>query len=695
MKEAILKLMKEKSYRASDTYSLAKQLSKSEGYAFASLTKALFELEKEGFIAKNKKNQYQLTDNMGFLKGTLDLKQAGYGFIQVDGDNHPDIFIPASKMNTAMDKDYCLVRISKEKYGVRFEGEIVKVLKRYYDTIVGEYYQGAVFIKQNPHQLLFKVKKNNELTLKDHTIVKAKVIKATSPSSFDVEVLKVLGNASSPEMDTIEVLESHDIRYVFPEEVLKQASMMPSTIDKESIKGRMDLRNDIIFTIDGDDTRDIDDAISVKKTKDGTFLLGVHIADVSYYVTKGSPLDEEAYLRGTSVYFPNQVVPMLPKELSNGICSLNPQVDRFAITCAMEITDKGEVVHYDIYPSIIKSRYQMTYNNVNKILASNEETINKYQDIVPSIQVMNELANILSKVRFEMGSINFETIEPKMVFDEEGMVKEIIIKQRGISEGIIEEFMLVANQVIASHFYNLDLPFIYRIHENPDPQKLENLFIMAKELHYIPNVPNPITHIDLQALLSKVENTKYEKVFNTLMLRAMAKAKYSEDNIGHYGLAFDDYTHFTSPIRRYPDLIVHRYIRDYLFLNKQDTFSINEKMDELPEIGKQTSLTERNAMIAEREVVDIKKAEYMEGHIGEEFEGVISSLTRFGMFIELPNTVEGLVHISSFKETIEFLEDKMIYLGISSRIEYTIGMVVRIKVVSVSRSLGRIDFELV
>ncbi len=695
MKSIILDLMKQKSYHALDTYGLYKRLGKSNNVSFQVFTKALYELEKDGLVVKNKKGMIDLTENMGYKIGVLDLKQAGYGFIKLEDQNHPDIFIPASKTNSAMDKDTCMVKISKEKYGNRFEGEIVKVVKRNFDVITGEYFQGAVFIKSNPQNIIFKVKKNQELSLKDHTLVKAKVLRTTSSFSFEVSVIEVLGEMNDPNIDLIEVVSAYDLRTEFPEEVLLQARSIPSEIQTNQKTTRRDLRNDIIFTIDGDDTRDIDDAISIKLIENGLYLLGVHIADVSYYVTKNSPLDQEAYLRGTSVYFPNQVIPMLPKELSNGICSLNPQVDRYTITCSMEITKQGEVVNYEIYPSIIKSRYQMTYKNVNKILEGDNILSQKYNDIVPSITTMNDLAHILHHIRTKKGSINFETIEPKILFNDKGGVSDILIRERGVSEGIIEEFMLVANQVIASHFDNAELPFIYRIHELPDSDKLENLFALAKELHYIPHIPNPITHHDLQALLAKVENTKYEKVINTLMLRSMAKAKYSEENIGHYGLAFDDYTHFTSPIRRYPDLIVHRYIRDYLFLEKVDVISINEKIEELPNIAKQTSLTERNAMLAEREVVDIKKAEYMESHLLETFEGVISALTRFGMFVELPNTVEGLVHISTFKEAVEFIEDKMIYLGISSRIEYTIGTVVTIKVVNVSKSLGRIDFELV
>jgi len=651
-------------------------------------------MEKEGLIAKNKKNKYNLIERLGLLKGTLDLKQAGYGFIKLDDTSHPDVFIPRNAVLDAMDNDYCLIRITKETAKDRFEGEILKVLKRSLDIIIGEYFQGAIFPKDNPQEIVFKVRKNKDLYLLDHTLVKARVIKFNKFQILECEVLEVLGNMSDPGIDIIEVIKRHNLNMEFPEDVKNEVASVPKTIENESRKNRRDLTKEIIFTIDGDDTKDIDDAISIHKLPTNNYLLGVHIADVSYYVKPGSPLDKEAFDRGTSVYLADRVIPMLPRELSNGICSLNPQVERFAISCEMEINHQGEVVFYDIFPSIIQSRHQMTYKNVNLMLAKDEAKSKEFEDILPTVFLMQELAEILSNVRTKMGSIDFDTIEPKIIFDEAGKVKDIVIRNRGISEKIIEEFMLAANQVIASHMMHLDLPFIYRIHENPDADKLALLFKLAKELGYLTSIPKKITHMDLQKLLAKVEDTKYEKVINMMMLRSMAKAKYSENNEGHYGLAFENYTHFTSPIRRYPDLIVHRYLRDYLFLKKLDVETLRKKEAELPDIAIQTSKTERNAMISEREVMDMKKAEYMEPLINQVFEGVVASLTRFGMFVELPNTVEGLIHITSFPEAIEFNEEKMFYLGISTRTEYTIGMIIKVKCINVNKLLGRVDFVL-
>jgi ribonuclease R len=421
----------------------------------------------------------------------------------------------------------------------------------------------------------------------------------------------------------------------------------------------------------------------------------VHIADVSHYVTEGTELDRDARLRGTSVYLADRVIPMLPRELSNGICSLNPNVDRLAISCIMEINHAGKVVRYQIVPSVINSCYQMTYNKVNKIIAEDPETMGHYPDLVESIGIMQKLAKILYDLRTEKGSINFETIEPKLVFDEAGKVKDIVIKDRGISENIIEEFMLIANETVAGHFMRANLPFLYRVHETPDTDKLAAVFKLAKEVGYKMQIPKAIRPQDLQKLLANVEDTTFEKVINMMMLRSMAKARYSAENLGHYGLAFTDYCHFTSPIRRYPDTTVHRLIRTYLFQKKTDSNTVAHFRDILPDIALETSKAERTSMLCERDVMDMKKAEYMTPLVGQVFEGVISTLTKFGMFIELPNTVEGLVHISTFPEAIDFNEEKMLFLGISSRKEYTIGMVVKVKLVSVDAQKGRIDFVLI
>ncbi|MFA5179668.1 MAG: ribonuclease R [Candidatus Izemoplasmatales bacterium] len=696
MKKKIMELITKSDYQPVDAKGLALKLNINSAKDTQELFKSLATLETDGLIARNRKDKFNTVERLGFIKGKMDLKRAGYGFIIVEGDTKaPDVFIPRDKILDAMDNDLCLVRITKRSENNRFEGAIVTVLKRALEYVVGEYYQGAIFPKNDDKEILFKVKPQNRKGLLDHTIVKAKIIHYSPMRILDCLVMEIIGDANTPGIEILEAVATYGLETEFPEAVKAEVKLIPQQVIKEEYQGRTDLREEIIFTIDGDDTKDIDDAISLQLKANGNYELGVHIADVSHYVQEGTELDKNALRRGTSVYLADRVIPMLPRELSNGICSLNPQVDRLAISCIMEIDKNGNFISHKIIPSVIKSRYQMTYGKVNKIIAADLETSKQYADIVPKIMMMQQLAKILYRVRTEMGSINFETIEPKLVFGNEGQVIDIVIKDRGIAENIIEEFMLAANQTIANHFMKAKLPFIYRVHETPDAEKLATLFKFAKEIGYQLKIPKAIKPQDLQKLLTDVEGTTFEKVINMMMLRSMAKARYSEENFGHYGLAFADYTHFTSPIRRYPDTIVHRLIRTYLFENRIDGNTITHFQTILPDISLETSKAERTAMLCEREIMDMKKAEYMAPLQGHVFDGVVSTLTKFGMFVELPNTVEGLIHISSFSEAIDFNEEKMLYLGISSRKVYTIGMVVKVKLIGVDVLKGRIDFVLV
>ncbi|MBN2696039.1 MAG: ribonuclease R [Bacilli bacterium] len=689
MREKLLAIMTRPDYRFADGFQLARYLKEKDGRAVQA---ALLELENDGLIVKTNQGKFGLAEDMGFVRGHLDLKAAGYGFLIVEGRDN-DVFIPANRVMNAMDGDYCLVKIRSQKRDTRTEGEIVKIIKRNVEKVIGEYFQGAIFSKNQPSGIIYKVV-SKPSGLVDHSYVSAKIIRYSRIGILDCEITEIFGHKDDPGIEIIEVVKRLDIPYDFPDSVLQAAAMVPETILDSDFEGRVDLTNEIIFTIDGDDTKDIDDAISISKLSDGLYELGVHIADVSHYVKPGSPLDKEAYQRGTSVYLADRVIPMLPRALSNGICSLNPEVSRLAISCTMKINKNAEVMDYRIYPSVIRSIQQLTYKEANKVLDGQESIKIKSTIIIDKLKVMRELAEILNRVRMEIGSIDFETIEPKIMFDVDGKVNDIVVRERGVSERIIEEFMLVANQVVATEIERKKLPFIYRIHEEPDAEKLKSLFLLAKELGYIEKIPKRIQHQDLQKLLAAVEDTEYDKVITMLMLRSMAKAKYSERNLGHYGLAFTDYTHFTSPIRRYPDLLVHRMLRSYLFADFDDSV-VNEYEKLLPDAAIWTSKTERRSMVAEREIDDMKKAEFMENKIGEEFEAIVASLTRFGMFVELPNTVEGLVHLSTFPEAIEYDEDRMIYLGISSRKVYNIGMKVRVKLIKADRVSGKIDFVLV
>lgn len=693
MKEEVYNLIKKASYKERSLIGISSLLKINTEEEFQQLTKALDKLVKEGRIYRDKSGYYQTYSDKIIVKGKFDLKYKGYGFIIVDESEYPDIFIPRNLKNTAMDEDYCLVEITKQKGKDRFEGRIIKVLERHVTQIVGEYYDGQIFPKNYTNDLVFKLRKEDQKKVKNHQLVKAKIIRYGKTFIKECKLIQVLGNIDDKDIEIIEVIHRNNLISEFKKEELDFAREIPQTIDEEEIKNRVDLRSETIFTIDGEYTKDIDDAVSIYKNKKGNFVLGVHIADVSYYVTEGSVLDKCAYERGTSIYLANSVIPMLPIELSNGICSLNPGVDRFTISCEMEINNAGEVIKYDIFPSVIKSIHKMTYTNVNKIIEKDPETLKEYSDIADKVMLMNELQSILSSVREEMGSINFETIEPKIIYDNSGDIKELIIKERLQSEKLIEEFMLVANQVIATHVFGMKLPFIYRIHELPNQEKLNQILSLLEKFGKEKGIDDNLTQHNFQQILKNVEGTLYEKVITTLLLRTMSKARYSREDVGHYGLAFEHYTHFTSPIRRYPDLIVHRLLRRYLF--KQNKNINDDFISKLDDIAKQTSKMERVAMLAEREVMDMKKAEYMEEFIGQTFTGIISSILKFGMFVELPNTVEGLVHISTFDDEMEFDENNLILLGKHTKKQYTIGMEVKVKLVKVNRLLGKIDFELI
>ena len=689
MKKEVYNNLKKSSYKDRTLIAIASNLHLSTKKDFQELTRTLDTLIKEKRVYKDKSGHYNIMDDKEVIvKGRLDLKAQGYGFIIVEDVEMPDIYIARSNINTAMDNDLCLVKIINIKSESRIEGVIEKVLERNLAIIVGEYYNGQVFPKDFHDDIALKLVKEDLKKVKNHQLIKVKIINYKHRYFKDCELLEVIGNVDDEGIEILEVVHKYNLINNFSSEEEAFAASVNQEVQLDELKGRKDLRQETIFTIDSESTKDIDDAVSIKKIKDN-YLLGVHIADVSYYIKEDSILDKAAFNRGTSVYLADSVIPMLPKALSNGICSLNPRVDRLTLSCEMEITPKGEVVNYSIYPSVINSKYKMTYTNINKILSGDQDIIDEYSDIYQDILHMQNLQNILNVIREKMGSIDFETLEPKLIFDDNGKLSDIVTRERETAERMIEEFMLVANQVVATHIFNMKLPFIYRIHELPNSEKLEHVFEFVKRLGY-DHYEGDYSQENLQSLLKAVENTTFEKVVNTLLLRSMSKARYARENKGHYGLAFDNYTHFTSPIRRYPDLIVHRNLRKYLFHNNKQYNE--ETLQKLDEIAKQSSDTEKTAMNAEREVLDIKKAEYMEKHINEEFEGVISSVLKFGLFVELPNTVEGMVHISNFKEKMEFDEQNLLLSSTESDLKYQIGQVVKVKVTKVNRLLGRIDF---
>ena len=476
---------------------------------------------------------------------------------------------------------------------------------------------------------------------------------------------------------------------------MKEADELPSEVLKEEKNNRKDLTKEQIFTIDGDDTKDIDDAISYKKLSNGNHELGVHIADVSHYVIENSNLDKEAYERGTSVYLADRVIPMLPHKLSNGICSLNPEVERLATSCVMEIDTEGNIINYDIFKSIIKSRKQMTYKNVNKIL---EENIipEGYEPFAETLKQMQELAKILRKNKIDRGYIDFEIDESKIIVDEKGKAIDVKLRERGIGEKLIEDFMIAANEAVATYINNMELPFVYRIHGEPSEEKINNFIKFVSILGYkIEGNKKEITPKNMQRMLEQLKNKEEYSILSSILLRSMQKAVYDKNNIGHFGLASKCYTHFTSPIRRYPDLIVHRLLNEYIFEKNINEETVNKYEYKLTDITAHSSERERAAVECEREVDDMKKAEYMQDHIGEEYQGMISSVMPFGMFVELPNLIEGLVHISDLTDDVyTYNEETFSIVGRKNKRGYRLGDKVKIQVKSANKEAKTVDFTI-
>ncbi len=698
MIEKIKALLSQEATKKLSLDDLKERLEISSSTEFKALVKALNSLTKEAVIIESKNHEYSLIENTNYLVGSLDLKEKGFGFVIPKDPQENDIFISKDSVNGAMNLDQVLVYVLKNKSGARPEGEIRRVIERKYTHIIGtlQYRDGMGYLISDDKTIKQKIiiRKENLNGAKKFDKVRAKIINYAYKGKIECSVTEVLGNVNSKGVDILSKILKYDIDPVFSDQV-KEAAAKYTKVNEEDYLGRRDLRDEKYITIDGDDSKDFDDAVLVKKLDNGNYSLGVSIADVSYYVTKDSILDKEAYKRGTSVYLPGTVIPMLPVNLSNNICSLVPNEDRLTITCEMEIDQTGKVVRYDIYPSVIKSYQRMTYSKINKIFNGDKELNSEYIDLIEMFYDMRSLAKILKKKREKIGSINFETDEAYIILDDKGKAVDVRLRERGISENIIEEFMLKANQVVAEHVYWLNLPFIYRIHDKPKEEKLHRLLKMSSALGYQVKGKSEISNLELQKLLEKVKGTPAEKGINLLMLRSMQKAIYSEQNIGHYGLAFEYYTHFTSPIRRYPDLIVHRLLREYLFKNNQSTKTIEYYQETMPSIASQASETERKAVLLEREVVDMKKAEYITKYINKVFDGIISSVTGFGLYVTLPNTVEGLVHISELRDDYYvYDENLMILIGERKHRIFRIGDKVKVKVMNTHISDGDIDFKI-
>lgn len=650
----------------------------------------LEEMTSKGILYySEKKKRYLLLKNSHLLKGKLLMNPKGFGFVEI-GEGKKDIYINRDNLNGARNLDIVLI----ELIGDKTEGKVVKVIVRNEDAFVGTVYfkNGKCMVHPDKRGLM-----DIEMALEyqkglveGHKVL----VRPIAGSRYVGALLHVIGHKHDVGVDILSFVYANGFKPKFPEDVIDSIQDMPDSVLEEDIKDRLDLRDRVIFTIDGSDTRDIDDAVSAVRFEDGTYELGVHIADVSHYVKKDSLLDKEAYERGTSVYLVDRVIPMLPHRLSNGICSLNPNVDRLAMSCIMTIDKNGQVVGKKITKSVIRSRIQMTYDAVNDIL---DKGIVKdgYQDYVDDLKLMKEISDLLRKKMVQRGYIEFSSKEAKIIVDEECKPIDIKLRQEGTGESMIENFMVAANETVGSFIFYQNLPGIYRVHDKPDEKRLTSFFQFLKSRGYVVNgKKKSITSRDLQNVLKQLKDKPDAKILNDLAIRSQAKAVYSDENIGHFGLGSKCYSHFTSPIRRYPDLILHRLVKDYTE-NYSDEV-IEYWSSNLKEMANHCSIKEQDAQKCERDVDDMKKAEYMEGHIGEEFEGIISGVQEFGLFIELPNTVEGLVKIENMpRGGYTYIEDSMSLVNRKGKDKYSFGDSVIVKLIGASKETSMIDFELI
>jgi len=700
LRELVLEFLGLADYKAMTIEELVEHFQIEEATGFKDFVKLMVGLEEEGLVARTRSDRYTLSSALGLLKGIISIHPKGFGFVEVAGKD--DVYVKDTDLHGALQKDTVLIKtVPSSKGGGSVEGVVVQVLERGISEFIGTYYENKQvgYVRPDNTRYLATVvipKHKSKGAVKDHKVL-VKVVDYLEDKTVKGEIAEILGHKNDPGIDIMSVIYKYDIVPEFAKDAMAQAESIPETIEPESYKGRTDLRGETIVTIDGDDAKDLDDAVHVKLLDNGNYLLGVSIADVSYYVTEGSPLDREAYFKGTSVYLVDRVIPMIPHRLSNGICSLNPKVDRLVITCEMEITPQGEVVASEIFPAVINTTERMTYDHVNKILQGDAETRERYKDLVPTFELMLKLSETLRGERHERGGIDFDLEESKVVVDEYGFPIDVILRERDVAEKLIEDFMLCANETVAEKFHFSDLPFIYRVHEHPKPEKLERFYRLARALGYeIKGTKDKVHPKALQMVTEAVHGKPEHAAISTMMLRSLQKARYSEESLGHFGLAAEYYTHFTSPIRRYPDLMVHRLIRKYLFEKDTSPETVEYYRGIMPEVGLQTSKRERDAIDAEREVEDMKKAEYMTQFIGEEYEGIISSVTKWGIYVELPNTIEGLVHVNELTDDFyDYDEDNLALIGRRNKVMFKIGDTVKVVVAAANKEERTIDFQLV
>ena len=663
------------------------------------LERILLELQEEGKIELSKRGKYSKAESKN-VTGVFTAHQRGFGFVTVEGETE-DIFIPGDKVNGAMHMDTVEIAVLPTTSGKRKEGAVLKVIERGMKHVVCTYEASENFGFAVPDNTrfgsdIFIPKGKSMGAVAGHKVV----VEVTSYGKKDKKpegrVVEIIGHINDPGTDILSIVKAYDMPVEFSEKIMHQVENVSKEVTDADMAGRMDLRDWTMVTIDGEDAKDLDDAVSL--FMDGNnYVLGVHIADVSNYVQEHSALDVEALKRGTSVYLVDRVIPMLPHALSNGICSLNEAQNRLTLSCIMTINPKGEVIDHKIAETVIRTKRRMTYTNVKKILEDKDpEVMEEYKELVPMFEKMAELASILRKRRMKRGSIDFDFPETKVILNDKGEPIDIKPYDRNVATKLIEDFMLIANETVASHFFWQEIPFVYRTHENPDTEKIHKLSTFINNFGYSLHIGADEVHPkELQKLLEKIEGTDEEALISRLTLRSMKQARYTTTCTGHFGLAASYYCHFTSPIRRYPDLQIHRIIKETL-RGRMNAKRIEHYEGILDEVAKQSSQMERRADEAERETIKLKKCEYMAKHIGEEFEGVISGVTEWGFFVELPNTVEGLVRVTELKDDFyQFYEDTYELVGEATNKRYKLGQKVKVVVESTDKLMRTIDFALV
>ena len=699
-KDEILEVMKE-SKKPLTLDEIAEEL----GADFVKLEPILIDMEMKGAVILTRKAKYGLPGYMNLLVGRVQRNQKGFAFLIPDNPEEEDVYIKGDDLDNALNNDRVVIRLYKQVVpGKRTEGKVIRILERANNKIVGTYEDGNGFgfVVADDSRLgadLFIPKKNTK-GARDGMKVVAEIVdwpeKRRNPEGM---IIEIIGKKGEPGIDIISIIKKFDLPEDFPEEVKSYISKKDYQISDKEIGKRKDLRKLNMVTIDGEDAKDLDDAVSLEINEKGNYLLGVHIADVGYYVEENSVLDKEAFKRGTSVYLVDRVIPMLPRELSNGICSLNVGEDRLSMSCIMEINKEGKTLDYEIVQSVINVDKRMTYKDVNRIITDEDpETIEKHSDFVDTFKEMNNLRQILFDKRMKRGAIDFDFPEIKVIVDETGKPVEIKRRESGDAESLIEEFMLIANETVSTHYHDLRIPFIYRVHEEPDLEKMKDLKGFLEIFgYYLKGIKNKIYPKSFQEVIEQVKGKKEERIISTKMLRSLRHARYATEPLGHFGLSAEFYSHFTAPIRRYADLAAHRVIREVI--ESPDGISAKRSKvlkDKLIEYADRASLRELVAEEAERESVDLKKVEYMSQFIGDEFEGTVSGVTPFGLFVELDNLIEGLVHISNMDRDYYIYDERMMALnGERTNKSYTVGDPVKVKVVRASVDDRKIDMELV